>query len=329
VSKVRLLLKRKRRAGVNAGQYCTFCTALSSQQIDAAPSCQACYNFPAQRATLFSPTDITMSLLRRTLKYTTGNRLGQRLLQKQMRLCRWLMGIGAGAPVGTSGEVEIMQMLARSNRRDLVIVDAGANTGQFLNMSVDRLGDRLSEIHSFEPAAETFEALANNAPQRSGVVLNNLALGSAAGQTELFYDRERSGLASMTRRDLSCFGTAFDKSETIQVTTLDQYAAENAITQIDWLKIDVEGHELDVLRGAEDLLQAGAIDHVTFEFGGCHIDTRTFFRDFYQFFSAHGMRILRITPSGFLSPIKQYRESEENFDTSNFLAVSKDRSLAA
>lgn len=53
----------------------------------------------------------------------------------------------------------------------------------------------------------------------------------------------------------------------------------------------VEGHELDVLAGAEEALKS--VQLVQFEFGGCNIDTRTYFQDFFYFFQQHGFAIHR------------------------------------
>jgi hypothetical protein len=64
---------------------------------------------------------------------------------------------------------------------------------------------------------------------------------------------------------------------------------------------------------------------VSFEFGGCNIDSRTYFQDFYYFFRDHGMKeIFRITPSGYLVPIHDYREIYEQFRTTNFLVLLGD-----
>jgi hypothetical protein len=86
-------------------------------------------------------------------------------------------------------------------------------------------------------------------------------------------------------------------------------------------KIDVEGHEIDVLMGANHMLKQNKINLITFEFGGCNIDTRSFFQDFYYFFKDRGMKLFRITPSSYLHPITSYKEIDEQFRTTNFLAV--------
>lgn len=57
-----------------------------------------------------------------------------------------------------------------------------------------------------------------------------------------------------------------------------------------------------------------------FEFGGCNIDTRTYFKDFWQLASMEGFIIYRMAPVGLVC-IDRYRESDEFFSTTNFLAV--------
>jgi len=108
----------------------------------------------------------------------------------------------------------------------------------------------------------------------------------------------------------------------VVVSTIDDYCSENAIKHIHLLKIDIEGHELDALAGARRMFDKKSIDIVTFEFGGCNIDTRTFFQDFWYFFSEINMKIFRITPSGYLHPIESYKEIHEQFRTINFIAIS-------
>jgi hypothetical protein len=64
------------------------------------------------------------------------------------------------------------------------------------------------------------------------------------------------------------------------------------------------------------------IGMLSFEFGGCNIDSRTYFQDFWHFFRENGMKsIFRIAPSGCLVPLKQYKEEYEQFRTTNFLVL--------
>jgi len=167
--------------------------------------------------------------------------------------------------------------------------------------------------------------LSDNAKGYSNVRLNNFGLGKESGEFELFYNEIGSGLASLSKRRLDHFGIDFRYSEKVRIETLDDYCWNQKVQNIDLLKLDVEGHELDVLQGGIQMFQGKRIRMVSFEFGGCNIDTRTYFQDFWYFFQENRMaRIFRITPSGHLVPIPQYKEVYEQFRTTNFLVLQSD-----
>ena len=109
--------------------------------------------------------------------------------------------------------------------------------------------------------------------------------------------------------------------EEIVVKTLDSFCADNDIHQIHLLKLDVEGHELAALKGATRFLQAGRIDFIQFEFGGCNIDARTFFQDYYYLLTDQ-YRLYRVLIDG-LHELTGYREADEIFITTNFLAARR------
>ncbi|MDE5603588.1 MAG: FkbM family methyltransferase, partial [Helicobacter sp.] len=126
---------------------------------------------------------------------------------------------------------------------------------------------------------------------------NNFGLGRTNEERILYYNQKGSGLASLTKRDLEFRNIPFEESEKVQIFTLDTYCKQKSIEHISLLKIDVEGHELDVFAGAKEMFAKRAIDIVTFEFGGCNIDTRTFFKDFWFFFERENMALYRFLPN--------------------------------
>ena len=203
--------------------------------------------------------------------------------------------------------------------RTLRIFDVGANIGQYLQLAYACLNGCRFHIDSFEPSSEAYAALCDNARNYSNVTLNNFDLGREMQEAELFYDQAGSGLASLSKRRLAHCGITMGLSERVRIETLDFYCREHQIEYIDLLKLDVEGHELEVLNGASRMFSKAAISMVQFEFGGCNIDTRTFLKDFFYFFSDRGMRMARVTPSGYLHEMRSYSEVQEQFRTSNFL----------
>ena len=250
----------------------------------------------------------------------SGNPFIQKILEKNITFSLYLVGVGSNGCVEDSGEKVVLNLLT-SNDKPYCIFDVGANKGQYLNMVFNEFSKKNFEIHSFEPSKYTFDLLKKNSPESTKVKLNNLGLGENDGEFTLYYDEQGSGLASLTKRKLDHFSISFNNSEKIRVITLDNYCLQSSIKHIHLLKLDVEGHEMDVLKGSIKMFAAQSIDVVTFEFGGCNIDTRSFFRDFYYFFKEQKMNLFRITPSGYLFPIEKYREQYEQFKNTNFVAT--------
>jgi FkbM family methyltransferase len=264
----------------------------------------------------------SMKLLLASLaSQATANNFAQTCLIKSALIAEYLMGVGAGDCVKTSGEVSVLNRLKRSES-ELIVFDVGSNKGQFLSMALEVLSCVPRQIHCFEPSKVAWASLCDTATGSEGVTLCNIGLGRETGERVLYSNAPGSGSASLTKRRLDHFGISFSERETVCIDTLDNYCRSHGIAHVDLLKIDVEGHEMDVLNGAAELFRKNAIRFVTFEFGGCSIDTRTFVQDFWYFFSDHGMRIARITPGGFWFELSDYREIYEQFRTTNFVAYS-------
>lgn len=140
-------------------------------------------------------------------------------------------------------------------------------------------------------------------------------------ETTLYYDKENSGLASLYNRQLDYRGIEFCMSEKIMIDTLDHYCEVNNIETIDFLKMDIEGNELKALNGAKKLLAEKRIKNIQIEFGGCNIDSRTYFRDFWNLLNEN-FKVYRILQDG-LREIPRYGERLECFVTTNYLFIKK------
>lgn len=111
----------------------------------------------------------------------------------------------------------------------------------------------------------------------------------------------------------------FDSYEEAEVTTLDVFCSQRNIKP-HGIKIDVEGIELSVLRGAIKTLETtGAVQ---FEFGGTSLDSRTFFKDYFDFFNERNFLLFRMSPIG-LIPAKLYSDELERFAYQNWIAVNR------
>ncbi|MHC4157722.1 MAG: FkbM family methyltransferase [Planctomycetota bacterium] len=253
----------------------------------------------------------------------TGNKIAQKHIARRIRKLQILAGIGSGGSVESSGEKSIFKKLKSLKQDSYCLFDVGANKGDFTKLILDFFNNDHIEVHSFEPSKATFKLLSNNI-KSDKVILNNKGLGREAGIFPFYTGFPGSGTASLTKRKMDCYGVDFDYSEDVSIDTLDDYCLSNDIKEIDLLKIDVEGHELDVLEGSKEMLKRKTIRMISFEFGGCNIDTKIFLRDFYYLFNELGFLLYRITPSGYFYLLGNYSEKLEMFRTTNYIGIRQD-----
>jgi len=194
----------------------------------------------------------------------------------------------------------------------------GANTGEYAKALMSVFPK--AWIHCFEPAKETFHTLSNNIVEQN-VILNNIGISDESTNKTLYFDKENSGLASLYNRQLDYLGLELSKQEQIKLVTLDYYCQSRGIDRIDFLKMDIEGNEYNALLGAKNLLDKNQIGAIQIETGGANMDSRTFFRDFWNLLHKD-FEVFRILQDG-LKRIDCYEEQLECFVTTNWLFVKR------
>lgn len=221
-----------------------------------------------------------------------------------------LMGWGWSATL--PGEVDACLNIFKYEPK--TFVDIGANKGFYTDEVLKRKPN--VECHLFEPSSTNVEVLEEKFSSMDNVHLCRKGLSYEEAELELYADKPGSGLGSLTKRNLDHTALSMDTSETVKVIRFDEYWEEGK--PLDYVKVDVEGHELDVLRGFGDLLSTVRV--LQFEFGGANVDTRTHFRDFWKFFTDNEFNVFRMSPFGPL-PIR-YWEIHENYCQGNYIAVN-------
>lgn len=143
-----------------------------------------------------------------------------------------------------------------------LVFDIGSHVGDRAD-SFARLGAR---VVAMEPQPKVFRALRLILGRRAGVTLHNEAVGGASGEVEMFINSANPTVSTASKDLIDAAGSAetwrgqtWDTKATVPVTTLDALIAKHGTP--DFVKIDVEGFELDVLQGLSTPLPA-----LSFEF---------------------------------------------------------------
>jgi FkbM family methyltransferase len=176
------------------------------------------------------------------------------------------------------------------------VADVGANVGRWsrsLLLAVAETGRGLDlRLHAFEPETRAF-ALLGEALSGVPASLNLMALSDRRGTRPLHVAAPAAGVNSLHPAP----GVALAQRE-VRTETLDWYAAERGIDRFGLVKIDTEGHDLAVLRGARELLAGHRVSIVQFEYNHRWVYSRSYLRDAFEFLAELGYRVGKLTPRG-------------------------------
>lgn len=181
------------------------------------------------------------------------------------------------------------------------VFDIGANVGQSADIFLQEFPD--ARIWSFEPSRSTFDQLQDRFKGEPRVSCCNYAMSDHVGSA----DMERTDESDLRR--LVAENGENDQPEAIEsvkLITLDAFCTDHNVDRIDYLKIDTEGHELQVLAGADRMLDKNAVAILELELG-MNPDNRrhTRFEDAKAVLEAKGYRVFAITEQTAEFPTKQ------------------------
>jgi FkbM family methyltransferase len=136
-----------------------------------------------------------------------------------------------------------------------VCFDIGANIGVY-SVVFARLSGSARNVHAFEPVDHVRRKLTANAKLNDfgSLHINAFALGAGAGSLDMFQVKSghfRGGTSTFIRNEnVAALGDDEFVKRSVEIKTLDWYAADSELARVDFLKIDVEGFEFYVLEGA-------------------------------------------------------------------------------
>jgi FkbM family methyltransferase len=167
-------------------------------------------------------------------------------------------------PVFSVTSFLMLSRLSKLGVRPRTVIDIGANVGQFAVAAAMRFPEAV--VHCYEPLPECFDALKNTAAKFLSLQPHQLALGESVG--DLRFNVNSYTLSSSALPLADAHKAAFPfarevRTITVPSSTLDSIYADGALTTPILLKLDVQGYEVNVLRGGKVFLQR--VDYIVTE----------------------------------------------------------------
>ena len=241
------------------------------------------------------------------------------IIRKIKLLPNALLGYDRSNP-SRNGEYKFLKSYIKDK---MTIVDAGAHDGTYAEYIFNL--NPSATIHCFEPTASAFAELKvrlANEIKTGKLIANNAGLSTEIGEAELFIYNELDQRNSLHLNPAHDFDSSLLHKEKIKLTTLDDYIERNKISRIDFLKIDVEGHEAKVIEGAASALKKKIIKCIQFEYNNNWAAAGFTLKNVFGTLTPIGFKFYRLALWGRL-PIKSFKGSLENFKHSNYIAILK------
>lgn len=160
-----------------------------------------------------------------------------------------------------NNEIDVIESFYRDSK--IVIYDIGANRGVMIEEYLKHFPE--CNIHAFEAYPQFAESLSLQYERFENVTINRHGISNTEGHlllnvnksidTSSFLSSQKTGLNSDSQ-------VQTETIVTVPVTTLDTYAKSNNHVKVHLLKLDIQGSELNALKGAENLLRENKIDFI-------------------------------------------------------------------
>lgn len=224
-----------------------------------------------------------------------------------------------------NGESSLLSQIVKLYDKDTTFIDVGANIGSWSKILVE--AGFTGNLIAVDPLKENLVKVDESLVRLNfrNYKLLECALSNYNGRCQFFVNRNRdlSGHDSLFNMNEIGYRDLVDKYE-IDVSKLDDLAQEYKCELIGFVKIDVEGNELNVLQGAQNLLENGCIDYIQIEFGHSSRASRTYLHDIVNLVEKYNYQQFVIKPKG-ISPLRFDPFTENKYSQVNLLFVKSSR----
>lgn len=209
----------------------------------------------------------------------------------------------------TNGEFWLLKNLPAQP----IVLDVGFNAGDFTNHILEASPN--AKVWAFDPAKQAAKAFQENFAKDTRVSFVPAALSDQEGEMEFHdYDNMCSSLAK--RPDAGPEARTYK----VRVTTLATWFKESGLERIDFLKIDAEGYDANVIAGSIPLLQQKRVGCIMFEFANGWVNNRRFLGEVVAMLESTDYTLMQLF-NGFLAPVT-YSAKNERFDMGRMFVIT-------
>ena len=191
-----------------------------------------------------------------------------------------------------NGEFNILKNFLLSNIKDKTFFDIGCNFGEFTKYLLNN--NYKDKIYLFDVIEDLDKGIIKN----DKVKFFKILFWNKCEKLKFNVDKKVSNSGHNSAFDMNEIGysTQSNKVE-INSSTLDNFIQENNIKKVDYLKIDTEGSEYRILKGASSNLKKNFFKFIHLEFGHAAMADRVYIKDIYDLLRPHGMNMYVIMPN--------------------------------
>lgn len=154
----------------------------------------------------------------------------------------------------SESEVWVNLLSSINVQEDILLIDIGANDGSWFNQFLNQFPN--TNVHAFEPTSKCFEMLNNRFSERDNVFIYNYGISSSSKEVgmEIANDNRLSSLEKYSEFALNDRKGMQTSEESVTLKKLDDFDFDLETRKV-CLKVDVQGHEIEVFRGARNILK--------------------------------------------------------------------------
>ena len=215
----------------------------------------------------------------------------------------------------SNGEEWLLQKISETNPK--VIFDVGANTGKYCLLA--KKHNPATQVICFEPVKSTFSTLTSIVGSLPNVSLVNSGLFDENKKLtiNIYPSHTHASLFDLKAIPYESVG-----KEEIDLISGDDYIKANKVEFIDILKLDVEGAELNAIKGCKNALAQKEVRLIQFEYGYINITTKNLLIDYYEYLSQFGYIVGKLYPKKV--EFREYKQKDEDFIGPNMIAIRRD-----